>query len=288
MVDHKKFAHHRTALLWIEPQKIVVRPGLNLRDLSTPDNAAHVEALARSIAANGFLDSEPLELAEIEGEVCVTAGHCRLAAVMLCIERGMRKIEYVPYIPEAKGTTVEDRLVNQWISNTGKTPTPMELGYNCKRLIGCGLSVKAIAERFGVSDTYVDQLLTLQAAPSDIKAMVNLGEISAGTAIKVLVDEGPTEASVTLREAVVVAKGQGKKKATMKHVNARADAREKAAAVAIVWMPKSQLLAVRIGKIKFPFAAEKWLEIGELIVASAREFVEHEEPMPGREEATSS
>ena len=217
MADHKTFAAKRSALYKVDPRRLKVKEGLNLRDLSTPDNREHIETLARSIEANGFLESEPLEVAQLDGEFYVTAGHCRLAAVMMLIERGV-PIETVPYVPERPGTNEIDRFVNQVISNNGKPPTPMEIGYNAKRLLGLGLDVAEIAKRFGLSTNYVSGLVGLQAAPAEVRESVKAGEIAASTAVAILREEGETKGAETVKAAVATAKAKGKKKATRKHV----------------------------------------------------------------------
>lgn len=287
MVDHKKFAHHRTSLCWVDPREIHVHPGLNARDLSTPENKAHVEWIANSIEKNGFRPAEPLELAEIDGKVVVTHGHCRLAAVMLCIERGV-PIEFVPYIPEPPGTSAEDRIHNQYVDNNGKRLSPLELGFNAKRLMGMGTTVQTIAERWAVSDTYVGELLRLQAAPIEVRNMVAAGEVSAGAALEVMREEGVEEGATVLRETLAEAKAQGKTKVTPKALKTRAAANDQAKAVRILFRPKTRLLSVRIAGTDINLPPERWLEVAERIAAEARPFVDrgeqtrapHEEPMP--------
>ena len=277
MVDHKKFADKRTTLMWVDPRKISVKQGLNARDLSTPDNKAHVRWIADSIKANGFRQSNPLEVAEIDGVMCITQGHCRLAAVMTCIEEGF-DIVAVPYIPEPPGTSPEDRIANQYNDNAGKALTPLELSGNVKRLLGMGMDVDQIAKRFAISGTYVDSLLRLQAAPIEVHNMVKHGEVSAGTAMKVLQEEGATGGAQVLREAVKVAKAAGKTRATMKHVNARAQASDDAKSFRIAWKAKAGLLSVRIGRTDFQFTPERWLEMAEKIAKDARGIIDGEQP----------
>lgn len=280
MVDHKKFADKRTALMWVDPRRISVKQGLNARDLMTPDNKAHVRWIAESIKANGYRQSNPLEVAEIDGVMCVTQGHCRLAAVMICIEEGY-DIVAVPYIPEPPGTSPEDRIANQYNDNAGKALTPLELSGNVKRLLGMGLHVDQIAKRFAISGTYVDNLLRLQAAPIEVHNMVKHGEVSAGTAMQILQQEGMTEGAHVLREGVRAAKAAGKAKATMKQFNERAQAKDDAKAFRTLWKPKSGLLVVRIGSVNFAFTPERWRDLASKIVKDADDIIEgQKEPTP--------
>ena len=214
MADHKKLADHRTALYWIDPAKISVVPGRNARDMTAPDNIEHVRQLADLIRENGFKDEHPLEL---DDALSVTAGHCRHAAVMLLRDEGFN-VEFVPYVPEKKGTDEVDRIIYQRTSNAGKALTPLEEGFNVKRLLGKGLDVSTIAKRTGRSDTYIEQLLKLQAAPADVKTMVAQREVSAGLAVKTLASEGETEGTAILKEASAKARAAGKRKVSPKEV----------------------------------------------------------------------
>ena len=201
MVDHKKISHHRTALFWIEPEKIKVLPGLNARDLTTPDNIEHVRRIADSMKASGFLESEPLECSTFDGDLTLTAGHCRLAAVVLARSEGWN-CEFVPYIPESKGTDEVQRIVNQRTSNMGKALTPLEESHNVKRLMGLGLELGEIARRTARSVTYIEQLLALQAMPVEVKAMVANKEIAAKVAVDTIKEIGQSEGSKVLQESV--------------------------------------------------------------------------------------
>ena len=282
MVDNKKEAHHRSALYWIAPDQIKIVPGLNARDLTTPDNLAHIEDIAASMRADGYLDSHPLEVTTANGALELTAGHCRMAAVMLLHREGHPKApEFVPYLPEAKGTDEIQRRANQRRSNMGKPLTPLEEGANARWMIGKGLDVSTIAKRTGRSDTYIEQLLKLQAAPADVKTMVAQREVSAGLAVKTLASEGETEGTAILKEASAKARAAGKRKVSPKEVQKAVQAKDDTKRFRIAWKVKARLLGVRIGQTEFAFSPEVWLDMAEKIAASARGQIEAD----AREEA---
>lgn len=286
MADHKKLADHRTALYWIDPAKISVVPGRNARDLTTPDNIEHIRHLADLIRENGFKDEHPLEL---DDDLSVTAGHCRHAAVMLLRSEGFN-VEFVPYVPEKKGTNEIDQIVYQRSSNAGKQLTPLEEGHNVKRLLGLGLDVPKIAKRTGRSDTYIEQLLQLQAAPSAVKEMVAQREVSAKLAVDTLRQEGEAEGTAVLKEAVQSARSAGKKKATPKDVQKKLQAKDDTRRFRVAWKAKSRLLGVRIGQTEFSFPLETWLDMAEKIVTDARRILQEQlaeatpKPLPTAED----
>lgn len=219
MADLKVISDGRTALFWFAPDRIKVKPGLNGRDLSTPDNRAHIEAIADNIAANGFMQSKPLEVFTEGEDVYLSDGHCRLAAVQLCLSRGVA-IAKVPCVGEPRGTNEVDRILNQDAHNSGKRLTPLELAGNIKRAMALDgtLTVADIAKRMGRSQTYVSQALDFAAAPAEVHAMVKTGQVSATLAAATIRKEGAEKGAAKLKEAVETAKTAGKTKATLKHV----------------------------------------------------------------------
>jgi ParB-like chromosome segregation protein Spo0J len=218
MADIKTSADSRTALGWFKPDRIKVKAGLNGRDLTTPDNIAHIEEIAASIEANGFMQSKPLEIFSEGEDWYLSDGHCRLAAVQLCLSRGVA-VEKVPCVAEPRGTNDVDRILNQDAHNSSKRLTALELGGNIKRAMGLGaLSVAEVARRMGKSVTYVNQALDFQAAPAEVHALVKSGAVSATFAAKQVRKEGGAKATETLKAAVETSQGRGKVRATEKDI----------------------------------------------------------------------
>ena len=222
MADLKQLAESRSALLNFDPRKLQIMPGLNGRDLSTPENVEHVEWLCASIMENGFLPSHPIEIFHDEGGVFVTSGHCRHAAVMMAIARGT-DIRTVPCVPERRGTSEFERILHQSLDNSGKRLTPLEEGGNIKRALNLGATIKQIAKMLNKSETHVTNALDLQAAPVEVQEMVRQGEISATLATKVIRRQGK-EGVAAIKAAVSGAKAKGKAKATEKHIEAAGEA----------------------------------------------------------------
>jgi ParB family chromosome partitioning protein len=218
MVDLKEFAESRSAVLNCDPRGLKIKDGLNSRDLTTPDNRDHIEWLAASIAERGV--EKPLVIFAEGDSVYVSDGHCRLTATLLAIERGA-DIKTVPCVPERRGTNNVDRLLSQFVHNSGKQLTPLEQGVLFKRALGLGASVAQVAASVGKSDTYVSQMIDFQAAPAEVHNMVKAGEVSTTLAARVVREaETPEEGLEKLKKAKAEAAAAGKSRVTAKSLEA--------------------------------------------------------------------
>lgn len=176
--DHP--AVQRRDFFLIDPRELQVDESYNARDMKSADTKAHIADLKRSIVANGV--KTPLEIRVDGNSIFVVAGHCRHAAVMQAIEGGA-EIVAVPCIPEAKGTSPEDRVVNLITSNSGKPLNALEVGNAVKRLKAYGWADKTIAEKLGWKTTgSVKQALEIAGFGEPIKDHVREGNISATAA----------------------------------------------------------------------------------------------------------
>jgi len=223
MADLKELAHHRSALLWFDPRILKIEEGLNGRNLQSPEIRDHIEWLASSIAEQGVL--KPLEIFNRADGVYVSDGHCRLAATLIAIDRGA-KIESVPCVPEMRGTNTVDRILNQNIANAGRPLTALEAGQNIKRALHMGWTIDQIAKKLGRSLSYIENALTLQEAPQEVKEAVQAGEISATLAQATLRSAGES-ASEVIRTGIAKAKECGKRKVTAKILNNSKDVPQK-------------------------------------------------------------
>lgn len=182
---------------------------------------AHIRYLADSMKSEGFYSHEPLAgIVVVEDgiqKIYVTDGHSRLAAAKLAISEGAN-IETIPLVTSPKGTTIEDLTVSLARSNSGKQLTPYELGIVCKRLVRFGLEQPEIARRLGITPQYVGNLLSLMAAPIEIRKMVMDEKISASAAIETLAHHGEN-ALIMLEKAQERANSSGKTKVTAKHID---------------------------------------------------------------------
>lgn len=198
---------------YYRPDQLVIRPDLNARDLTTPDNVAHVEWLAGEMKAKGF--TTRLSVMMWEGELVLTEGHCRTAAAKLCMERGWLPADtLLPALTEPKGTSLVDLWARQVSGNgTSKALNTEELLANVKRLLTIGKSVADIAKLFGKSEASIETLLRFESAPTEVHKMVAEGKVSLTTAEKTVRKKGGAEGAKVLKEAVEKAKSEGRTKA---------------------------------------------------------------------------
>lgn len=207
--------------------KIRVIDGFNIRNAADPEYKAHIRALANSMKANGYMQDKPLagyvakDPDTGENVIYLTDGHSRLAAVDLANSEGC-EFNLLPLVVKPKGTSMEDLTVALYTSNSGKPLTTFETAMLCKRLLGFGMTEKQIAERLGfkAGKKYVDDLLSLVAAPKELRDMVANGSVGASLAIATIKDVGPAKAAKKLEKAVEKAKAEGKTKVTPKAVRA--------------------------------------------------------------------
>lgn len=220
MVDLKKIADSRTAVMWISPSRIKVMPSLNARDMDSAETREHVAGIAASIEAQGFLQSHPLEIFTEGEDIYVAAGHCRLAAVNALIAKGI-EIVSIPCMPEARGTSAAQRQLNQITSNTGQRLNLAEEGKIYARLIAMGYVIGRIAKDAGRSEAHIRQALDFNAAPQEAHQLVSEGKVSATLAAKVTREEGGAEGVRKLKAAVEKAESEGKTKAKPRHIEPR-------------------------------------------------------------------
>lgn len=212
----EKVVNHR---VWLED--IFIKPGLNPRI----DNAAlkaHIRFLANSIKEHGFDDSKPLSVhvEKIDGRnrLVVNDGHCRLSGALLAKSEGA-EIETLPVIVKT-GITIEEITFGFVNTQSGLKLTPIELAATCKRLRNFKLTEKVIAQKLGMTETYVSNLLALASAPRAIRTMVEEGEASAALAMNQIAQHGEN-ATAVMTKALEVAKQAGKAKVTAKFMPAQ-------------------------------------------------------------------
>jgi ParB family chromosome partitioning protein len=182
----------------IDPRKLKIDLDYNVRSMDSKETREHIAALKASIIANGVKVPLEVRLAP-DDKIYIVAGHCRHAAVMEAIRDG-HPIETVPCIPEGKGTSEIDRVVNLIVSNSGKPLAPLEVAAVVKRLDGFGWSTKQIAERLGwKSSASVKQHLDMLAMPEAVKDHVRKGDISATTARNIARGVDPEEAEKLIK-----------------------------------------------------------------------------------------
>lgn len=206
-------------LFTVPPAEIQDLPGFNVR-IDTPAYLEHVEALKKSIRAEGYYRDKPVTVfidKTDEGAVIyLTDGYTRMRAVRELLAEGV-EIANVPVIVKSTGTSLEDLTVALVQGNEGNPLTVYEKAIVVKRLDGMGVEKPRIAERLGCTERYVNDLLVLAGAPVKVRNQVIAGKVSPTEAIKQLRAD-PKKAADKIEAGVKKAEAEGKAKATGKDV----------------------------------------------------------------------
>lgn len=219
--DADKVAVTDRGPVWqFRPEDITILPGFNTR-LPGPKLEEHIEHLKALIKANGFLQDKPLKgmILNIDGRQVPAAmgGHCRLEAIRRAKAEGA-EIETIPFIVAPPGTNEEDMTAEIVSGNQGLTMDPYEIALVAKRLVNFGWPLKKIAEKWGYkSTTYVEDLLTLVAAPREIRNLIECGQVSSNVAIEMLKKHGDKALGLMVK-GITAAASEGKTKATAQHM----------------------------------------------------------------------
>lgn len=206
--------------LWKVPlSKLRIVEGFNVR-MKNEAYVARVRQIADSIKENGFYADKPLAgyVAREDGVdyIVITDGHRRFEALNLAISEGAQITE-APVVTKPNGTSMEDLTVALVTSNESEPLTPYEVAIACKRLVNFGMGEAEIARRLSVSVTHVQNLLSLMAAPRNVRDMVACGKVSATLAIETLRKHGK-EAEQVLSGAITAASAAGKDRVTKKQL----------------------------------------------------------------------
>lgn len=199
--------------LWkVKRENLRISKGFNVRNHDSAAHAAHVRSLADSLKTEGWIPASTLAgyVAVENGEqvIIVTDGHCRLEAFDLAVSEGAELSDVLPLVAARKGTSMEDLTVALVRSNSGKPLEPYELGVVCKRLVNFGWEHSQIASRLGLSEKYVDDLLSLMAAPKALREMVLQDKVAAGVVIEAIRKKGAEGAMTMLTEGLQKAGGE--------------------------------------------------------------------------------
>ena len=223
MPDLKTEAKSRSALFAIEPEKLRIKPGLNPRDLSTAENQAHIDMLAKLMLEHGFLPSHPISVAQDEQGFFVAHGECRWHAAMKA-RHELGAAELVVYaVPERRGTSDLARILSHSISNEGKRLTPLEESVNVKRAFDMGMTIAELAKALGKSQTYIAQAVDFRAAPRQVHQVVRAGKMSATLAAATIRHHGQEAGAKIIDRAIAAAEKRGKGKATAKDIDREAE-----------------------------------------------------------------
>lgn len=195
----------------LDPRKIEVEKGHNVRNFDLQENIDHVNQLAQSIAAVGV--QNPLVVRYKDGKAILVDGESRLRAVKQAIKHGA-DIKTIPVIVEPAHTSEEDRIVELLTRNSGKQLNFLERGEVFARLKNFGWSDADIARKTGITQAHVSNIMALHSAPAPIRKMVAENKVAPTLAVEMIRTHGD-EAGKVLKE---VSASSDNGKVTKKHV----------------------------------------------------------------------
>ena len=181
----------------LDPRKVKIQSGWNVRDMSSPDTREHIDTLKISILARGVDKPISVRYDRVSGVTTLVDGQCRLTACQELWEAGNRV-----YVPAIRVTGDEAELTAEALtSNTGRPLTQWEIGAGCRRLLKFGWSPTVIAQHICKSVRYVNEALALADAPLEAKEMLNEGTVTPGAVLHAVKTQGDKAVKV-LKEAV--------------------------------------------------------------------------------------
>lgn len=217
------------AYYYVDPTKLQVLDGFNVRIRGTKEWEDQVTALVNSIRANGFLPDKPISVVvdkvDDEDVMWVIDGHTRLEAVNRLIAEGF-EIETVPIIVKPSSTNGEEMLVNLVTSNSGTPLTAMEKAIVVARLQNFGWDDAKIATKLGMSKQYIADLAVLAGAPSAVRNLVISGKVSSSLAVETVRKHGKGAIEI-LKAAQGKAAESGRSKVMPKDVTPKAKDKRK-------------------------------------------------------------
>lgn len=150
--------------------------------------------------------------------------------------------------------TEADRYSMMFKRAQGKKLLPLQVAKACQKMEAFGLSRKEIAEKLGVSASYVASHIDLNDCSDGLKELVADGKLSYATAVEMQREHG-TGADDEAARLLEVAQEQGKQKITKKVKDADAAKRPKKLFGAKQGLRLAELLA---HSIKSPLGDDCW------------------------------
>ncbi|MHA1972826.1 MAG: ParB/RepB/Spo0J family partition protein [Candidatus Hodarchaeales archaeon] len=201
-------------ILNVDPRAIREEKGFNVRSKYDKDE---IETLMKDIIKNGL--KKPLHGKRVaKDDFIITDGHRRRRAILMAIEKG-HDIKYVKFIPEAKGYSEENRILDLVTMNSGKPLNPVEEAEVFTRLNKFGWSQEVIAEHIGMTQAHVSGRMKIQDFSRYVKDLL-IDKIITVSLAETVVDNYPTieDQKKTLQAAIKKMKEVGRKKVMGKDV----------------------------------------------------------------------
>jgi len=192
---------YRPATAARDPREVVITPGWNVRDMTSPETREWISLLKLSILERGVDKAISVKYDIKTGIRTLVDGQCRLQACKELWQEG-HKI-YVPMI-EVKGDEAE-LLTESLASNSGLPLTQLEIGKGCWKLIDkFHWTVEQVSAHIGKRPRYVTEAITLAQAPAEARELITEGKVTPGAVLHALKENnGNPEAAVQLLEEAV-------------------------------------------------------------------------------------
>lgn len=190
-----------------DPRDLVVVPGFNSRPIDE-DHVKYFMSLRKAGVDTGYRTVQM-----IDGQQAIRDGHHRHEADMRLIAEG-HHIESVKLL-EFKGDE-KAAIFLMLATQSGLKYTPMQLGVQYVKLVNThGMSYAQVAAERGCSAQHVKDCIRLTEQPTEVKALIESGQVKSSTMLKAVKKSGAAEAVKQVKEA---AKTSGKGKATDKTI----------------------------------------------------------------------
>ncbi len=148
------------------------------------ENYGDIAELAQTIKSFGQLEPGRVD-ALADGRFSVVEGHRRVCALLMIADENRDREITFKAVLNKYGTTEKERLIQSFITQTGKPLEQYELANLFSRLINNeGMTQIELAEVTGKTPAYISQLITFSKEPEEIKEMVRLGRLTVNDAVK--------------------------------------------------------------------------------------------------------
>lgn len=165
------------SFLSIPFNKIVVDLNKNFRSLYDD-----VEALSVSILEKGLLKPVTVYKAK-DGSYQLVEGYTRMQAIKMLVDSGKVTDEYIVTAQKIEQPTEQDEILINLIANGGKDFQPLDKARAIKQLIDTGMTQQEVANKIGLAQPVISNLLKALTMPEDVQVAVQNGDIAFNTAI---------------------------------------------------------------------------------------------------------
>lgn len=142
------------------------------------EDLGDIAMLAESIYSAGI--KNPVKGYKKDGKFFIVDGKRRYYACKYILEHIDAEINIiVPFVPEERGTSETDRILNRIILNEGKPYTPLELSTEIAKLKNLNIPQKVIAQKTGFTEIYISNLIKLNKAPQPVKDLIINGTVKS-------------------------------------------------------------------------------------------------------------